>query len=160
MKGKRKTPATKPRYTPPAEKPLTTTAVLDPRVAAAIVRGEIVRWKLAAAEGGAISGKETAPLLGISEAAVIRRWRGHRLVGWKVRNAVHFPVWQFQGRTLLTGIEDVLQIFRSDDQWRVLIYFLGKRLSLNRRRPLDLLRRGEAAEVVRHATAYAVDNTW
>jgi hypothetical protein len=37
---------------------------------------------------------------------------------------------------------------------------LGARRSLNRERPLDLLRRGEAAKVVSHAKALAEDGSW
>lgn len=149
-----------PQYAESMSQPLDATGKLNPRVATAIARGEVVRKKLAAAEGGAISCAETARLLGITQAAVIRRWRGHRLVGWEEQNAVHFPAWQFQGRKLLLGIEDVLQMFRSHDQWRVMLYFLGTRRSLKNRRALDMLRCGEAAEVIKHASAYAQDNTW
>jgi hypothetical protein len=148
----------KPGHAAPAEEPLTTTAKFNPRVVAAIARGELARKKLTLAKGGPISCAETARLLGITEAAVIRQWHAHRLVGWEEGTAVQFPVWQFKGRTLLTGIEDVLQIFRSNDQWRMLRYFLGTRLSLNSGRPLYLLRRGQAAEVIRHASTYAEEN--
>ncbi len=69
---------------------------LDPRVAAAIARGEIAKKKMAVAERGAISCAEAGRVLGITQAAVIRRWRRHRLVGWPEGQAEHFPVWQFQ----------------------------------------------------------------
>jgi len=115
---------------------------------------------MAAMEGGAISSAETGRLLGIAEAEVLRRWRSHRLVGWKEGKAAHFPVWQFKNGELLPGIEEVLQTFHSDDQWRVMGYFLGKRLSLHEQCPLGLLRSGETARVVAHAKAYAIENTW
>jgi hypothetical protein len=160
MRRKRKEPAAMPKHAEPESQPLATTARLDPRLAAAIARGKLVVKKLAAAEGGAISCEETARLLGIPEAAVKRRWRDFRLVGWRELNVLHIPVWQFSGKKLLPGIEDVLKIFRSHDQWRVMLYFLGPRLSLNRLRPLDMLRCGEAAEVIKHATAYDQDDAW
>ncbi len=82
------------------------------------------------------------------------------MVGWSEDKTVRFPVWQFAGSKMLQGIVEVLQIFDSDDQWRVMRYFLGKRHSFADRRPLDLLREGKVAEVIAHAKAFAADNTW
>lgn len=133
---------------------------MDPRTEAAIVRGEIVREKLATVEGGSISIAQTARQLGVSKTTVLRRWRHHRLIAWKLGRSVRVPTWQFVGRSTLKGIEEVLQIFKSNDQWRVMLYFLGNRSALAHRRPLDLLRRGKVTEVVAHAKAHAEDNTW
>jgi hypothetical protein len=133
---------------------------MDPRFAAAIARGDVVRQQLTVDEGGSISSTEAAHLLGVAKATVLRRWRAHRMVGWKQAKEVRFPVWQFAGAKLLPGIEEILQIFHSDDQWRVMMYFLGNRLSLEGRRPLDLLREGKVPKVVAHAKAYASDDNW
>ena len=133
---------------------------MDPRLAAAIARGGIVRQQLTVDEGGSISSTEAARLLGVAKATVLRRWRTHRIVGWKRGKAVRFPLWQFAGAKLLQGIEEILQIFHSDDQWRVMMYFLSNRLSLEGRRPLDLLREGKVPKVVAHARAYAADDNW
>jgi hypothetical protein len=57
-------------------------------------------------------------------------------------------------------MEEILQIFHSDDQWRIVRYFLGNRRSLANERPLDLLRRGKSATVIKHATDYSQDNEW
>ena len=135
-------------------------AIFDPRLAAAIERGKMVREQLAACEGGSISSAQAARLLSISEVTALRRWRAHRLVGWTHRKAVRFPVWQFDGGKVLEGVEAILQIFDSNDHWRVMLYFLSRRLSLRSRRPLDLLREGKAAQVIRHAHLFAEDNTW
>jgi hypothetical protein len=132
----------------------------DHQLAAAIARGERLRRQMSLAEGGAITCAETACLLRISEAAVLKRWRDHRLIGWTKRTDTLFPVWQFKGRKLLAGVEAVLRIFRSDEHWRVMAYFLCERLSLQERRPLDLLRSGKVAEVIRHAKAYAREDLW
>ena len=91
---------------------------IEPPFAAAIARGEIVRQKLAGDEGGSVSGAQAARLLGISKATVLRRWQRHRMVGWREGKAIRFPVWQFAGSRILEGIEEVLAIFESDDQWR------------------------------------------
>jgi excisionase family DNA binding protein len=105
---------------------------------------------------------QAARLLGVSKTTVLRRWRRHRLMAWQHGRSVRVPVWQFTGRKMLNGIEQILRIFVNDDQWRVMLYFLGQRLSLKRRRPLDLLREGKMAAVVAHAKAHADPevNTW
>lgn len=135
---------------------------MDSRLADAITRGELVRQKLAADEGGSISTRQAARLLGVTVPTVLRRWRRHRLIAWSHSRSVRVPVWQFAGRKMLEGIEEVLQIFRSDEQWRVMMYFLRERIELDRRRPLDLLREGKAAEVIDNAKAHAdpQENTW
>lgn len=141
-------------------RPVSPAPDLDPRLAAAMARGEFARQQLAAEEGGSISSAQAAHLLGIYKQAALRRWHAHRLIGWKQGRAVRFPVWQFAGGKMMEGIEAILQIFASDDQWRIMLYFLAKRPSLGRRRPLDLLRKGKTAKVIRHAHVYALDNTW
>lgn len=83
-----------------------------------------------------------------------------RIIGWTEGKALRIPVWQFREGKLLKGVVEILQIFHSDDQWRVVRYFLGNRRSLAEERPLDLLRRGESAKVVKHATDYSRDNEW
>jgi hypothetical protein len=148
------------KRTSTAESQAVGTKALDPRYAAALARGAILRKKIAAAEGGSISPAKAAQVLGISETAVLKRWRDHRLVGWSDGKSIHFPVWQFSGNKLRPGIVETLQIFRSDEQWRVLMYFLANRESLNGERPLDLLRRGEASKVIEHAASYAQDGIW
>jgi hypothetical protein len=54
-----------------------------------------------------------------------------------------------------------VKIFHSDDHWRVIAYFLCQRLSLQQRRPLDLLRSGgKAAEIITHAKCYAREDLY
>jgi hypothetical protein len=131
---------------------------MDPRLAASIARGKIARKTMSLKEGGSMSAEEAAQLLGISVSKLMYRWRCHRLVAWRRGKAIRFPARQFKDGKLLVGVEEVLQIFQSDDQWRIMLYFLGNRRSLAKERPLDLLRRGESARVIKHATDYAVDD--
>jgi len=142
------------------EKPQKPAPKIHPALAAAYARGKIAREKMSLAEGGWISAAKAARLLGISVPQVLCRWRCHRLIGWPHGKAVRFPAWQFTDGKLLPGIEEVLQIFRSNDWWRIVLYFLGTRRSLSNERPLDLLRRGESEKVIRHAADYAQDNEW
>jgi hypothetical protein len=133
---------------------------VDHRPSDPFARSAIFRKHLAAAEGGGISSGETAALLRRSEVVVLQRWRDRWLVGWKKRKAVLFPCWQFRSSEVLAGIEETLQVFQSDDSWRVMRYFLSRQHSLNEQRPLDLLRRGDVATIIKHANVCAEENTW
>ena len=133
---------------------------MHPALAAAIARGEIAKRRMAASDGGAFSCAEFSRLLGITQAAVMHRWRKHRLVGWPAGKVVYFPVWQFCGGRMLAGIEQVLQIFCSHDCWRIMLYFLATRRSLDRQRALDLLLRGETETVITHAKNHMIANEW
>jgi hypothetical protein len=72
-----------------------------------------------------------------------------------------YPHWQFRRNgALLSGVAEVLQIFCSKDQWRLMRYFLAPRNQLNDRRPLDVLRAGQIAKLLAHARRHADENTW
>jgi hypothetical protein len=91
-----------------------------------------------------------------------RRRRQQKIIFWEDDHGDFFyPVWQFTPKgTLLPGIRDVLTIFRSQDCWRIVRYFLKCRRQLGNRRPLDLLRAGEINTVTAHARLHAAENTW
>jgi hypothetical protein len=127
--------------------------------AGALLRGLAAREKLATEEGGAMSALGAAKLLCISTSAVLRRARLYRLVAWrdwrKAQVSYRFPLWQFRGNTVLPGIREVLQVFKTwhrwieqRDDWGVVLFFLASRISLGGKRPLDLLRIGETDRAV------------
>lgn len=118
--------------------------MMDPRLKAAMERGKLVRAEMARDEGGSYSLAQTAKLLHIRPGSVLRRWRSGKLVAWQADSLeLRFPRWQFQGGMVLTGIVDVLQVIPREDQWAVMHFFLCQRLSLRKRRVLDLLRKGD-----------------
>lgn len=126
--------------------------------AMALMRGLLAREELKQAEGGSYSAEETRTLLGISKAAVLKRFQKNQLVGWREasQGAVRFPKWQFQNDNLLPGLAEVLAVFAKEDwvdDWKIILFFLTPRLSLNRKRPLDILREGEARRVSQLAQA-------
>ncbi len=90
------------------------------------------------------------------------RRRDFRIVSWRdARGRFHYPKWQFNGAgVLLPGIQEVLQTFRSTDQWGVMRYFLSPRLQLDGQTPLASLRAGETEKVPAHARVHAQGNTW
>ena len=160
MKQKRKKSGAGRENIKAAGKSLLAGPKMHPALEAAFARGKIAREKMAVAEGGSITCQAAAKLLGVSAASVVRRWRAYRLVGWREGKILRIPVWQFNGGKLLKGIEEILQVFQSHDEWRIMLYFLGNRRSLAQERPLDVLRRGESTKVIKHATDYSLDNEW
>jgi hypothetical protein len=115
-----------------------------------------------AAEGGAWTGKDLQERFKLSPATLHRKRKEHRILYWRdSRHEFYYPKWQFTPTgALLPGMQEILQTFDSDDEWRVMRYFLGEREQLGARTPLDLLRAGETGKVLAHARAHAEENTW
>jgi hypothetical protein len=125
--------------------------------------GERLVAEMQAAEGGAWTGSELeGGHFQLTPATLHRRRKEHRIIYWRdARHNFHYPKWQFTpGGALLPGIQEVLAVFQSRDEWRIMSYFLGKRPQLGDLRPLDLLRQGEVETVLAHATIHAEENTW
>lgn len=124
----------------------------DRRLAAALARGRKIRKKLQEAEGGSISLAEAAARLRIPAGTVLRWYHGGKIIGWREsKNAVRFPVWQFQGGKVLPGLADVIVLANKgwdclSDYGRML-FVLSHLGSLQGRRPLDLLREGDVERV-------------
>jgi len=114
------------------------------------------------AEGGAWSGGELQERFQLSAANLHRRRKEHRIVFWRdARHAFFYPKWQFTGTGALgPGIEDILRIFKSFDEWRIMRYFLTPRYQLQGKRPLDLLRAGDIENVLSHARTHAEEGSW
>ncbi len=129
----------------------------DPIEAGRQAVGEMQR-----AEGGAWTGAELEKLFRLTPANLHKRRTEHRIVSWKdAKNQFHYPKWQFNpAGALLQGVQEVLQTFRSADEWRVMRYFLAPRHQLDDRTPLDLLRAGEVDKVVAHAKGHGEENSW
>lgn len=136
----------------PADKP-------NNRLASAIARGIPARRKLTEDEGGSISAEQAAQVLGISKQAILKRYQKGQLLAWREerQNAVRFPVWQFNDRKVLEGIEETLQVLnagsRLDDFGRML-FFLSNQGFLGGKRPIDCLREGEVAKMLQAAQGY------
>jgi hypothetical protein len=114
------------------------------------------------AEGGAWSGQQLMEKFNLAPAALHKRRKEYRIVSWRdAKSRFYYPQWQFTpAGALLAGIQEVLQTFRSADEWRVMRYFLAPRHELDDRTPLELLRAGEVDNVVAHAKAHAEENSW
>jgi predicted DNA-binding transcriptional regulator AlpA len=131
----------------------------DNRLASAIARGIPARRKLMETEGGSLSAEQAAQALGMSKAAILKRYKKGRIIAWREerQNAVRFPVWQFKDHRVLGGIEEALKALnagsRLDDLGRML-FFLSNRGFLGGKRPLDCLREGEVKRVLQAAQGY------
>ncbi|MDB6174151.1 MAG: hypothetical protein JWL59_3462 [Chthoniobacteraceae bacterium] len=114
------------------------------------------------AEGGAWTGQELMEKFNLTPAALHKRRKEYRIVSWRdAKHQFHYPQWQFTpAGALLTGIQNVLQAFRSLDEWRIMRYFLAPRHDLDGGTALELLRAGEVDSVVVHAKAHAEENSW
>lgn len=118
--------------------------------------------KLKQAHGGAWSAADLAKNFALSAATLHKRRKEFRIIFWRDSLSKFFyPKWQFQpAGTLLPGIAEILQTFRSRDEWRIMTYFLNPRRQLGGASPLDLLRQGRIHEVLAHAKSHGRENTW
>lgn len=126
-------------------------------LAAARARGMKRQLDLLDEEGGALGAQEVADLLGISRQAVdLRRASGKLLaIDLGLRKNL-YPRWQFTEEGILAGLEEALAVLRAEatTPWSCLRFFLSGNLRLDGDRPLDRLRRGETAPVLRAAKEF------
>lgn len=126
-------------------------------LAAARARGMKRQLDLLDEEGGTLGAQEVADLLGISRQAVdLRRASGKLLaIDLGLRKNL-YPRWQFTEEGILAGLEETLAVLRegATTPWSCLRFFLSGNLRLDGERPLDRLRRGETAPVLRAAKEF------
>ncbi len=125
----------------------------DP-LAKARLRGLAARRALLSAEGGTCSAAEAADLLRLSRQAVDKRRKAGTLLAVSLgRHGYAYPVWQFDEGGVRADIAPVLEALAACTPWLQLAFFLTPNAFLNRRRPLDVLRDGDLAAVLRAARA-------
>lgn len=124
--------------------------------------GRLLMIRLREAEGGALDGAMLKERYHLSSATLHRRRKEFRILFWRdAKHDFHYPEWQFTSSgALLPGLQEVLQIFRSEDEWRVMRYFLTPRDQLDDRSPLELLRMGQSEKVISHAKLHEVEGSW
>jgi hypothetical protein len=112
-----------------------------------------------AEEGGAVPDAAFAKLLSVSRSTVHNYREAGRLFALPrgPRNLV-YPAWQIHKGQLLPGLDAVLKVLHAKrtSPAGLLLFFLTPAEALDDRRPLDLLRGGELAEVMAHAQRYGV----
>jgi len=122
-------------------------------LARAMARGNVAREVMKSQEGGSLSAEQAGARLGISKAAILKRFQKGQLLGWREakQNAVRFPVWQFTEDDIVPGLTEVLAVFKGAaeiDDWAKIVFFLTALSSMDGKRPLDLLRAGELQRVI------------
>jgi len=125
----------------------------DP-LTAAFLRGAEMKRALLRAEGGVMSGPELARHLGITPQGLGKK-RGKGQVFWlEVGEGCVYPAFQVGPDGLLHGVREVLAAFQQGDPWARVNFMLTGDVRLGGQRPLDVLRAGDIAAVVRAARGY------
>ena len=91
---------------------------------------------------------------GVTKQAVNDRVRRHRLLALKTGSGrLVYPVAQFDGERVVDGLGDVLDVLVPDDTeaWMVASWLTTPDPDLNDRTPIEALRDGQRADVVRAA---------
>jgi biotin operon repressor len=126
----------------------------DP-LAAARLKGVMVKQQLLYAGGPPLSSAEVAQMLGISRQAVDqRRLKGKLLAVSLGRRGYRYPHWQFQDGHTLPGMERVLAALQDADAWTQLMFLMTGDLRLGGQTPLECLQRGDIEAVVEAAASY------
>lgn len=114
--------------------------------ARALLRGREIAEEDLRAAGGAFSMEETQALLGhVSRQTVHRKIAQGEIIsltGPKRRRV--FPTIQFTREGLIPGVREVLAAFPSKNAWAVLNFLINPNDRLAGRKPIDLLRAGDA----------------
>lgn len=110
------------------------------------------------AEGGGLSDAEFGARLGISSRETVRKYRlNNSIFGYlKGLRTYRYPAWQIHHGQLLPGLDRVIAILvhKRLQPLSMISYFLTPSSDLDENRPLDLLRKGQAEDVVADAKRY------
>lgn len=101
-----------------------------------------------------LTSDEMAKRLGVSRPTVVA-WRNEgKLIGWQgVRRGYRFPAEQLNRRGKpLPGLAEIVTLL--DDHYSAWLWLTDTLASLEGRRPIDLLRKGQVEAVVRAAQGY------
>jgi hypothetical protein len=116
----------------------------DP-LAPARLRGLRAKKQLLEAEGGTVSGRELAQVLGITRQAVDKRRLNGKLIGIDLgKRGYAYPIWQVG----LDGIDTVLAELGELDPWSQALFMLSANSWLDGETPLAALRAGKRDEVL------------
>ena len=107
--------------------------------------GAVQKTVLVEGAGGVLSADEVAARLGISRAAVEQRRRAGRLLAVPGEAGPGYPACQFEGGTVVPGLGEVLAWFGLARPWGALAFLLTPDDRLGGLRPLDALKRRDAA---------------
>lgn len=124
-------------------------------LAPAFIRGIEASRRLIDENGGALTAVQAAEIVGVSRQMVDRRRSAGKLLAVTTgRHGYRYPVWQFDESGVLPGLEDVLKVLASEDEWMQVAFFVSKNPRLEDRTPIDALKAGELDAVLDAAAVY------
>jgi len=124
-------------------------------LAPAFIRGYEAKRKLIEENGGTLSAEKAGEVLGITRQAVEKRRQAGKLLALTIgRHGYRYPVWQFCESGTLPGLEQVLAVLASHDQWMQMAFFVGGNPRLDNRTPKEMLEDGEIERVLNAASVY------
>jgi hypothetical protein len=123
--------------------------------AAARLRGVRERERLLSEEGGTWTAEQVAKHLQLTRQTVNLRRKQGTLLGLDAgRHGFRYPAWQFARTGTIDGVEQALAALKYLDPWMQQAFMLGKNTRLSDKRPIDVLRAGDASSVVKAAAAF------
>ena len=129
-------------------------AEVDP-LAPARIRGLKMQAEILAAECGCIFSTEFAELVSMTPAGVDKARKAGALIAFPRGQAKFaYPLWQISQGAVLRGLKESVRALGSASMFTKANFFLNANSRLYGKRPLDLLREGNANEVIAAATAF------
>ena len=124
-------------------------------LAPAFIRGYEAKRKLIEENGGTLSAEKVGEVLGISRQAAEKRRQAGKLLALAIgRHVYRYPLWQFSESGTLPGLEQVLGVLASHDQWMQTAFFVSRNPRLGNRTPKEMLEAGEIDRVLNAASVY------
>jgi hypothetical protein len=115
----------------------------------AFIRGYEAKRKLIEQNGGTLSAEKVGELLGITRQTVEKRRQTGKLLALSIgRHGYRYPAWQFGESGTLPGLDQVLSVLASHDQWMQIAFFVSGNSRLNNRAPREILAAGEIDRVL------------
>jgi len=123
--------------------------------AASRLRGLREREHLLSQEGGTWTAEQVAKHLHLTRQTVNLRRKQGTLLGLDAgRHGFRYPAWQFTRGGTIEGLEESLTALKHLDPWMQQAFILGQNTRLREKRPIDVLRARDVAEVVKAALAF------
>jgi hypothetical protein len=127
------------------------------QLARARLRGVDAKKKLLEASGGFLDGAAVAELLGLTPAAVHKRYKAHQLLALREeRRRLLYPALQFDGNRVVQGLPLVLRALGEahHDPWAQLRFLAGASTRLGGRAPIRALEAGDIDRVLEAAGTF------
>ena len=121
------------------------------------LRGLEARRKLLELAGGVLDGAAVAKLLGMTTAAVHKRFQAHQLLGIREeKRRIVYPALQFEEGRVVRDLPVVLQLFANSgvDAWAQLRFLAGTNTRLGGKAPIRSLQAGELDQVLAAARMF------